>query len=187
MMRLIAIHDRVLAAVDRAGDLVLPVAARLVFAATLLVYYWSSAQTKLGDGLLGLFHPSAGAYAQILPRQFEAVGYDVAQMSTLQWLIVVAGTWAEFLLPALIVLGLATRLAALGMIGFVLLQSLTDVFGHGATDPATLGAWFDAAPDGVILDQRLFWVFVLAVLVARGAGALSVDAVLQRRLVAAPA
>ena len=45
--------------------------------------------------------------------------------------IVVAGTVAEFILPILIAIGLFTRLAALGMIGFVIVQTLTDLFGHG--------------------------------------------------------
>ena len=62
------------------------------------------------------------------------------------------------------------------MIGFVVLQSLTDLYGHGAIEEAgTLGAWFDKAPDAVILDQRALWVFLLLVLVVKGAGALSLD------------
>ena len=60
------------------------------------------------------------------------------------------------------------------MIGFVLVQSLTDIFGHGAA----AGAWFDRASDAVILDQRAFWVFLLAVLVLKGAGPLSADRLL---------
>ena len=163
-------------------DPLLPLLARLVFAGTLAGYFWASATTKLGDGLLGLLRPSTGAYAQIFPRQFEAVGYDAAQLGVTHWAVVTAGMWAEFLLPALIVLGLLTRLAALGMIGFVTVQSLTDLYGHGAiAHEGTLGAWFDRAPDSLILDQRAFWLFVLAVLVVKGAGALSLDQVLGLR------
>lgn len=181
MRALVSLHDTVFGALDRAaGRWLVPLLARFTFAATLLVYFWASALTKLGDGPLGLLRPSTGAYAQIFPRQLEAAGYDASQLSVLHWLVVVAGTWAEFLLPALIVLGLLTRLAALGMIGFVALQSLTDIYGHGLSDPATIGAWFDRMPDGAILDQRLFWVFLLAVLVVKGAGALSLDAALRR-------
>ncbi|MCA0869998.1 DoxX family protein [Seohaeicola saemankumensis] len=180
MRMLVSLHDAVFDLVERGGDWLLPLLARFVFAATLLVYYWNSAMTKVGDGLFGLFRPSVGAYAQIFPKQFEAVGYDVSQLSTLHWLVVVAGTWAEFILPALIVLGLATRLAALGMIGFVVMQSLTDIYGHNA-DPATIGAWFDRLADSAIMDQRLFWVFTLGFLVIKGAGALSLDALLRHR------
>jgi putative oxidoreductase len=68
------------------------------------------------------------------------------------------------------------------MIGFVVVQSLTDLFGHGGiNDPATLGAWFDGAPDGVILDQRMLWIFLLLVLVFKGAGPLSLDRLLVGR------
>lgn len=181
MTLLISLHNTVFAWIERAGIWLYPLLARFVFAATLLVYYWNSGLTKLGDGLLGVFRPSVGAYAQIFPRQMEAVTYDVSQLSLFHWLVVLAGTWAEFILPALIVIGLFTRLAALGMIGFVVLQSLTDIHGHGMTDAATVGAWFDRFPDSAILDQRLFWVFVLGYLVVRGAGVVSLDALLRRR------
>lgn len=181
MHALVSIHNTVFDLVERAGDWLLPLAARFVFAATLLVYYWNSGLTKLGGGVFGLFSPSIGAYSQIFPKQLEAVGYDASQLGAFQWLVVVGGTWAEFILPLLLVIGLATRLASLGMIGFVVMQSLTDVYGHGISDLKTLGAWFDRFPDGVILDQRLFWVFLLSVLVVKGAGAISVDALLRRR------
>lgn len=155
---------------DRAGDSLVPVLARLSFAAVLLVYFWASGLTKLD----GLFTPSLGAYAQIFPRAMEAAGFDASQMGAMRTLIVLAGSWAELILPAMIVLGLATRLAALGMIGFVVVQSLTDIIGHGAS-AATIGAWFDRASDALILDQRALWVVVLLTLVLKGAGPFSLD------------
>jgi putative oxidoreductase len=94
----------------------------------------------------------------------------------------VAGTFAEFILPLLIVIGLFTRFAAFGMIGFVVVQSLTDLYGHDGIDqPTTLGAWFDGLPTGTILDQRAFWMVVLVTLVLKGAGPLSVDRLLINR------
>lgn len=174
-------HKAVFDRVETAGNKLLPIAARLVFAASLLVYFWTSAATKLGEGITGLFSPSVGAYAQIFPRQLEAASYDVSQLGMVHWAVVILGTWAEILLPLLITIGLLTRLAALGMIGFVVVQSLTDIFGHLGTDLKTLGAWFDRFPDGVILDQRLFWIFLLGLLVIKGAGPLSADGILQRR------
>ncbi|WP_422917835.1 hypothetical protein [Salipiger thiooxidans] len=159
----------------------LPLLSRLTFAATLLVYFWSSARTKLGDGLFGLIIPSDGAYAQIFPRQLEAAGYDTSQLGILHWAVTVAGTWAEFLLPLLVVLGLATRLAALGMIGFVTVQSLTDLYGHGAiAHDETVGALFDRMPDAMILDQRLLWMFLMVTLVLKGGGWLALDRGLSR-------
>lgn len=166
------------AAVERLAraDWLLSTSARFIFAATLLFYFWASGLTKLGDGVLGIFQPSVGAYAQIFPKAMEAVSYDTTQLGIFHWAVALAGTWAEFILPALIVIGLFTRLSALGMIGFVVVQSLTDLYGHGGIEHAeTLGAWFDRLPDSVILDQRAFWVFLLLVLVVKGAGPLSLD------------
>jgi putative oxidoreductase len=166
---------------DAAGDWLLPLLARFTFAATLAGYFWSSALTKLGDGLFGFLSPSLGAYAQIFPRAMEAAGYDASQLGLFHWAVVTAGTLAEFILPALIILGLATRLAGLGMIGFVLVQSLTDIIGHGA-DASAIGAWFDRVPDSHILDQRLFWIVLFVTLIVKGAGPLSLDRLIARRL-----
>ncbi len=183
MDRIASLYSEIFASMERALDGFIPLLARFVFAATLLIYFWSSANTKLGDGITGLVMPSDGAYAQIFPRQMEAVVYDASQLSVYHWLVVVAGTWAEFILPLLIVIGLFTRLAALGMIGFVTVQSLTDLYGHGGIAHAeTLGAWFDRAPDSAVLDQRAFWMLLLATLVIKGAGAVSIDRILSRQV-----
>ncbi|GGE59989.1 DoxX family protein [Actibacterium pelagium] len=183
MTALIRLHDSIFDRLEAAfGPTLLPLLARFTFAATLLVYFWKSGLTKLGDGFAGLFSPSLGAYAQIFPKAMEAAGYDPSQLGTFHTLVVLAGTYAEFILPLLIVIGFATRLAALGMIGFVVVQSLTDLFGHGGIEHAeTLGAWFDKTPDSLILDQRLFWMVVLITLVIKGAGPLSVDRFLSNR------
>jgi putative oxidoreductase len=166
---------------DRLGDAALPGLARFTFAAVLAGYFWASALTKLGDGPLGLVRPSLGAYAQIFPRAMEAVSYDLSQLGLWHWAVVTTGMLAEFILPALIILGLATRLAALGMIGFTILQSLTDIHGHQA-DAGTIGAWFDRMADSLILDQRLFWVLLFATLALKGAGPVSLDRLIARRL-----
>ena len=180
MRALISAYQGVTDAAERA-DWLIPTLARFLFAAILAVYFLNAGLTKIGDGIAGLWTPSLGAYAQIFPRAMEAAGYDISQLGPFHGLVVLAGTWAEFILPLLIAIGLFTRLAALGMIGFVTLQSLTDLYGHGAlSDPLTLGAWFDKAPDGIILDQRMLWVFLLLVLVIKGAGAVSVDRALLR-------
>lgn len=180
MHALAHIHNRLAGLADRAAPAVLPLLARFTFAATLLGYFWASALTKVGPGIFGIFKPSLGAYAQIFPKAMEAVSYNVGDLSAFHWAVVFAGTVAEFILPLLIVIGLFTRLAALGMIGFVVVQSLTDLFGHGGIAHAeTLGAWFDRIPDSVILDQRLFWIAILLTLVLKGAGALSVDRLLK--------
>lgn len=153
--------------------------ARLVFAGVLLVYFLNSARTKLGDGIAGLWNLSTGAYVQILPQQMEAAGYDPSALGALDHLIVYAGTYAEIVLPVLIVAGLFTRLAAVGMIGFIAVMTWTDITAHGV-DAATIGAWFDNQSGSVIADQRSLWVFLLVALGISGPGPLSLDALLGR-------
>lgn len=180
MNRLLALHDRLADTMSGLAPGLLPLIARATFAAVLLVYFWASAVTKLGPGLSGLVLPSQGAYIQIFPRAVEAAGYDISQLGLYHWAVVLAGTWAEFVLPLLIVIGLATRLASLGMIGFVIVQSVTDILGHGVSG-ASLGLWFDRASDSLLMDQRTLWIVVLLVPMTMGGGWLSLDAVLRRR------
>lgn len=178
MNRLISAYRSAGQALDRM-DWLLPTLARLLFAGILLVYYLNSGLTKLGDGVSGIWTPSVGAYAQIFPRQLEAVGYDTGALSFFHYIVVLAGTWAEFILPVLILIGLLTRLAALGMVGFVAVQSLTDVYGFGLTKE--VGAWFDRFPDAIIMDQRALWIFLLVTLIIKGAGPISFDRALMGR------
>ncbi len=182
MKSLVNLHNTLANGAERSGSIILPTLARFTFAATLLGYFWASALTKTGAGLFGVFSPSLGAYAQIFPTAMEAASYDVGQLGAFHTLVVIAGSLAEFILPLLLVLGLFTRLTALGMIGFVIVQTLTDLFGHGGiAHHETLGAWFDRIPDSLILDQRLFWMVVLITLVIKGAGPLSLDRLLKLR------
>lgn len=160
----------------------LPLVARFSFAAVLFVYFWRSAMTKLGDGVFGLFSPSAGAYAQIFPKVMEQVSYDTSQMTAFHTMVVLFGTWAEFILPVLILVGLFTRPAALGMIGFIAVQTLTDLYGHGLIQHSkSVGAWFDNAPDALVMDQRLLWLMPLLILITYGGGPLSLDRVAERQ------
>ncbi len=177
MKALILLYNRAASGLNAAAPSLLPLAARLVFSGVLLLYFWASALTKLGPGIAGFLRPSDGAYIQIFPNTAEAFGYDFSQFGPLHWAVATAGTWAEFVLPLLILIGLFTRLAALGMVGFVMVQSWVDVQGHGVAGDS-LGALFDRAPDALIWDQRVLWFFVLLVLVLKGGGALSLDRVL---------
>ena len=127
------------------------------------------------------FSLTIGAYAQIVPKQIEALGYDSSALSWPLQLLVLAGTFAELMLPLTVVAGLATRASSLAMIGFVGVMSLTDIYGHGI-DAQTIGALFDGDPYAVIADQRLLWVVMLVVLTVTGGGALSLDAAVSRWL-----
>jgi putative oxidoreductase len=152
MLKTLTLYDRATGWIT-AQDWLLPTLARFLFAAVLTQYFFTSGVTKLD----GLFTLSTGAYVQIFPRAFEAAGYDATALSAWHGLVAYAGTLAEFVLPALIVLGLFTRFAALGMIGF------------------------DRLPDGTILDQRGLWVLLLVVLVVKGGGPVALDRVLLAR------
>lgn len=168
------LYCRLSKGLDNIGMEILPLLARIVFALTLFMFFWNSALTKFGDGFSGLFLPSAGAYIQIFPVRFEAAGYDVAAMGVIDWAIVMAGTYGEVILPILIIIGLATRLAAFGMIAFILVLSIVDVTGHGVA----MGSLFDGNPSSLIPDQRVFWGMLMAVLVFKGGGSISADALL---------
>ncbi len=154
------------------GDAWLPTCARLVFLAVFFIYFLNSAGTKIEGSI---FSPSAGAFGQIFPKAAEAVLWDVTQMTGFQRLVIFLGTVAEYVLPVLLVVGFFTRLAALAMIGFIVVQTVVDVTGHGAS----LGTWFNNAPE--LIDQRTLWVFLLLVLVIKGAGPLSLDRFLASR------
>ncbi|MDA7964254.1 DoxX family membrane protein [Ruegeria sp.] len=170
MTALISTYNASMEKVDHASGWLTPTLARLVFIAVLLVYYWNSAMLKI-DG--SIFSPSSGAFGQIFPKAAEAVLWDVTQMTFFQRIVIFFGTVAEFVLPALLLVGLLTRLAAVAMIGFVWVQTLVDVAGHGVK----LGSLFDAAPS--LMDQRVMWTFLFLVMVINGAGPLSLDRLLR--------
>ncbi|WP_282158090.1 DoxX family membrane protein [Shimia thalassica] len=169
MKSLISLHNQAFSKVANA-EWVVPTLARLVFVAVLLMYYWNSATLKI-DG--SIFTPSAGAFGQIFPKAAEAALYDVSQMNILQRLVIFLGTVAEFVLPLLLLIGLLTRLSALAMIGFVMVQTLVDVTGHGVK----LGVLFDNTQ--TLIDERTLWVFLFAIIALKGAGPLSLDRLLR--------
>lgn len=178
---LTGLHDRVFAVLERIGDRwLLGLIARFVFASVLWGYYLSSAKTKVGEGITGFFSIAPGAYYQIALPAVEAAGGDVDAVSFLPWgLLVFLGTYAEFILPLLIVIGLFSRIAAVGMIGFIAVQTLVDVTVH-QIGAETIGALFDRFPDGLVADQRLLWLVPLLVIAIKGPGLLSIDALLAK-------
>lgn len=153
----------------------LGLAARLIFAAVLLQFFLNSAMTKIGGNFLNIFTPTAGAYAQMFPKLMEQVSYDTSQIAYFPYgLIVLVGTLGEFILPVLVVLGLFTRAASLGMIIFIGVMTYVDITGHGL-DAKSIGAFFDGDPYGIVSDDRLLWVFLLLVPMLKGPGVISLD------------
>ncbi|MEO1066260.1 MAG: DoxX family protein [Pseudomonadota bacterium] len=146
--------------------------ARIVFLSVLFFYFIKSALTKI-DG----FWPNASAYAQILPHRAAEYEYVISRFEPYHHFIVYLGTYGEFILPVLVVIGLFGRVASLGMIIFIAVQSVVDIWGHFVDG----GLPFDKVTTGIIADQRLMWVFILMVIVVRGSGALSVDRWLGER------
>lgn len=173
MKTILTLPDKAFAWAEPMTVPVMTTLARFVFVAVLFWYFINSGLTKV-DGLGSFFSPTFNAFAQIFPKAAIEVSFDITQATGFQKAVMLAGTWAEFILPTLILLGLFTRAAAFGMIGFIVVQSLTDMVGHDASP----GAWFDNLSDAAILDQRAFWVFLLLFLVFRGGGPLSLDRVL---------
>lgn len=95
--------------------------------------------------------------------------YDVPLLSP--ELGAIAGTFGELVFPVLLIAGLFTRVGALGLsaVNVLAVVSYWHVLG---------GEGFEAA-----LAQHVLWGFMLAVLMVFGAGAWSLDAVLQRKSV----
>jgi len=170
MNRLISLHNSFFNSLTRGSDILLPTLARITFASIFLIYYWNSAGLKI-DG--SIFTPSAGAFAQIFPKAAEEALYDITQLTVFQKLVIFSGTVAEYALPALLIVGLLTRLAALGTFGFIIIQTAVDVNGHNVP----LGALFNPSID--LIDERTLWIFLMLVLIFKGAGPLSIDRILK--------
>ena len=81
----------------------------------------------------------------------------------------VLGTFGELFFPALLILGLFTRVAALGLFAVNLL--------------AVVSYWHVLGQDGyeAALAQHVLWGYMLAVVLLCGAGALSLDHLLEKR------
>ncbi len=170
----------------------LGLSARITFSSVLLYYFWNSACTKVEGGcyeavlFLGKYIPipnsleaSSGSYSQIIPPIAEHYGYDATAIPFYWKIIVYMGTFAEFALPIMLLLGLFTRLSSLSMIGFIAVMTIVDINFHGA-DAQTIGAFFDKVHDSAIADQRVLWVAPLIMLVIIGPGKVSLDYLLGR-------
>jgi putative oxidoreductase len=178
---IIRIHDNFFGFIERNfSSWFLGIAARFSFASVLGLFYLNSAWLKLGDGFFGFLSPSVGAFASIVPYVLENAEYDISLIPFFPYhLVVIFGMWMEALLPILITLGLFTRIAAFGMIIFIAVQSFVDIVFHGL-EAQYVGAMFDRSSIAVVFDQRLLWIFVLIILIIKGAGIFSLDNLLKK-------
>jgi putative oxidoreductase len=122
-------------------------AVALLARAAIATIFWRAANSKIGnfDLTIALFQDE---YLKNLPF------LPAAPMAYL-------ATAIEFSMPALILVGLATRLATLPLIGMALFIQL---FVYPTSWP-----------------DHLIWVTLLVLLLARGPGAISLDALLARQ------
>lgn len=97
----------------------------------------------------------------ITPSTYELFQSEYALPLVSPWLAAHLATYAEHLFPLLLMLGLFTRLSALALLG---MTTVIEVF-----------VYPDAWP------THLSWAGLLLLLVAKGAGALSLDRVLRLR------
>jgi putative oxidoreductase len=85
------------------------------------------------------------------------------------FLAALAGTFGELFFPVLLVLGLFTRVGALGLFAVNLM--------------AVVSYWHVIGQEGfeAALAQHVLWGFMLLVIAVHGAGALSLDRLLEKR------
>lgn len=123
--------------------------------------FWKSGQTKIQGFALDIV---SGEFQLGMPRLADAVVdlfRDEYRLPLLPpELTATMAAWAEHVFPALILLGLATRFSALALLGM--------------TATIQIFVYPDAYPTHGV------WAAVLLFLVARGAGPLSLDALLAR-------
>ena len=140
--------------------------------------YWNRAaellQHLLGDsvlclvarlGIASIFFLSGRTkvegFLSITPSTYELFQSEYALPLLSPWLAAHLATYAEHLFPLLLVLGLFTRLSALALLGMTL---VIEVFVYP-------DAW----------SVHLSWAGLLLLLIARGAGKLSLDRLLGLR------
>jgi putative oxidoreductase len=149
MKRIFATYDRAVALVSAR----LPEGLMLLFMRVVLAgIFWRSGQTKIAEG--SWFRISDSAYT-LFETEYSGVPLP-------SHLAAVMATTAEHLFPVLLVLGLFTRLSAIGLLGMTL---VIQIFVYP-------DAWWT---------EHSLWVAMQLSLVVRGAGFLSLDALLARK------
>lgn len=126
--------------------------ALLVARAGLAAVFWSSGRTKVVDG----------TWLQVSDTTHFLLANEYAGVPLPPDLAATLATQAEFFLPILLVLGLGTRLCALGLLG---MTGVIQVFVYP-------GAW----------QAHLLWAGLALTLISSGAGVLSLDALASRAM-----
>ncbi len=131
----------------------LPEAAALLLARLALGgVFWRSGQTKVAEG----------TWFSLTDTTYELFRTEYAGVPLPPEFAAVLANAAEHVLPLLLVLGLLTRLSALGLLGMTL---VIQVFVYP-------DAWWS---------EHALWAALALILIVRGGGLLSLDAVLAAR------
>jgi putative oxidoreductase len=131
---------------------VLPESLVLAFVRVVLAgIFWRSGRTKVEEG----------SWFQLSETTYELFRTEYAGVPLPPELAALMATAAEHLLPALLLAGLLTRLSALGLLGM------------------TLVIQFFVYPDAWWGEHSL-WTALALILIVRGGGLLSLDALLAR-------
>ena len=125
--------------------------ALLMLRVALAGVFWRSGQTKIAEG----------SWFQINPFTYDIFANEFSGLPLAPAIAVPLTTWAEHLFPTLLVLGLATRISA----GALLVMTLViQIF-------VFPDAWWPV---------HSLWAAMAAILIVRGGGLFSLDALLAR-------
>lgn len=148
MNRIVAFYDRGVAfASGRLPESV----ALLLLRVALAGVFWRSGQTKV----------VAGSFLQIDPSQYDLFASEFSGLPLDPAIAVPLTTYAEHIFPALLLVGLATRLSAGALLAMTLVIQLF-VFPD---------AWWPV---------HSLWAAMAAILIVRGGGLFSLDAIVAR-------
>ncbi len=130
----------------------LPESLVLAFVRVVLAgVFWRSGRTKVTEG----------SWFQLSDTTYELFRTEYAAVPLPPELAAVMATTAEHLLPALLVAGLFTRVSALGLVGMTMVIQLF----------VYPDAWWP---------EHSLWTAMALILIVRGGGQFSLDAVLTR-------
>ncbi|MEK6205202.1 MAG: hypothetical protein N2B02_06175 [Amylibacter sp.] len=73
---------------------------------------------------------------------------------------------------------LFTRLAAFGIAEVAMMRSNVDITGRNLGN-MNISAWFGQSSDSLLIDQRLFWMALFAILITKGADPISLGRMYQ--------
>lgn len=148
-MRIAHLHDRVVAVLSSRW---MEGVALLTTRVALAGIFWRAGRAKIAEGTL----------FEISDATFYLFEYEYAGVPLSPAIAAPLATLGEHLFPALLVVGLATRLSAAALMGMTL---VIQIFVYP-------DAWWTT---------HIVWVALAAVLIVRGGGILSLDAAIARR------